>query len=278
MDFRNIKVEPVKPLVGAVVHADKSTLFQPGFAEYALRLLAKHGALVYPKIGLTDQEQLAFTDSIGNRLNFASTVPGGDVAAKDVYTITLDKNVNSEPEYVLGSFYWHTDGACSDIPCSPVTLLSCKRKAEEGGHTEFSNCYAAWEALPPEEKAKLEGLRVVHSVAAAVREIKMPYELSPARREMKHEHPLVMTHKDGRKSLYIGCTADYIVGMDRHQGRVILNRLLEWASYPQFVCRHTWSVGDFAMWDNIGMLHRATPYSADSGRRMHRTSVGALAA
>ena len=90
---------------------------------------------------------------------------------------------------------------------------------------------------------------------------------------MKHEHPLVWTHQDGRKSLLLGCHADYIVGMPHAQGRALLARLIEWAGQPAFSARHTWKKGDFAIWDNTGSMHRALPYSETSGRLMHRTTV-----
>lgn len=271
-----LKVEPIKPAIGAVVHADRAMFADPDFAEQVLELLEKYTALVFPKVGLSDEEQLAFTDKLGDRVNFTRNVPGGDVSLKDVYTITLDPKVNTEPEYVLGSMFWHMDGICSDIPPPKATLLSCRRPPDKGGQTEFANVFAAWEALPEEEKAELEGLRVVHSVTAAVREIATPEELNPERRGMTHEHPLVWTHKSGRKSLLLGCHADYIVGMPKAQSRALLARLLEWAAQPNFTLRHTWSEGDFAIWDNCGALHRALPYAEDSGRRMHRTSLAGV--
>ena len=269
----DIKVEPIKPLLGAVVRCDKATMFEPGFADRIKEILADRGALVFPQLNFTDEEQLAFTDTLGDRLNFTNNVPGSDLSAKDVYTITLDKDVNNENEYVWGSMYWHQDGITSSIPPSPITLLSCKSKAEHGGQTEFSNTAAVFEALSPEEQAKLEKLRVVHTTAAAVREVKSKDQLNPQRAGMEHEHPLVWTRPDGRKALIIGCHADYVVGMDKVAGRLIINRLLEWCSRPEFTIRHQWTVGDFAMWDNCTMLHRAVPYAEDSGRRMHRTSV-----
>jgi alpha-ketoglutarate-dependent taurine dioxygenase len=51
----------------------------------------------------------------------------------------------------------------------------------------------------------------------------------------------------------------------------LLVRLRDWATQPQFVYRHEWAVGDTVIWDNTGTLHRAIPYSADSGRLLHRT-------
>ena len=270
---QDIRVDPIKPKVGAVVHASKEDLLDPAFAPRVIDLLNKHVALVFPKVGLTDEEQLRFTDNLGDRVNFTNRVPGGDLSSQDVYTITLDKTINNEPEYVVGSMFWHGDGITMDIAPPKYTILSCKNPPNKGGQTEFCNTIAAWEALPEEEKADLKDLRVVHSVWAAVRDFMDYDQLNPIRRDIRHEHPLVWTHADGRKSLLVGSHADYVVGMDKGQGRALLARLLEWAAQPDFSCRHTWSQGDLAIWDNCGSLHRALPYAEDSGRRMHRTTV-----
>jgi alpha-ketoglutarate-dependent taurine dioxygenase len=274
----NVIVEPIKQAVGALVRADRSAFRDAEFAQRCLDLVEKHAALVFPRVNLSDEEQLAFTDLLGARVNFTNSVPGGDFSAKDVYTITLDPKVNTDPEYVLGSMFWHMDGIVMNIPPPKVTLLSCKSPPNKGGQTEFANTVAAYAALPEAEKAELAGLRVVHSLVAGVREVLSPDEIDPRRRHFKHEHPLVWTQRSGRKSLLVGCTADYVVGMPKAQGRALLARLLEWCAQPAFTCRHTWQKGDFAMWDNTGALHRALPYAADSGRRMHRTTVAGIEA
>ena len=62
------------------------------------------------------------------------------------------------------------------------------------------------------------------------------------------EHPLVWHHRSGRKSLVLGSTAHYIEGMDQGEGRMILNRLREWATQPQFVYTHHWTEGDLLIW------------------------------
>jgi alpha-ketoglutarate-dependent taurine dioxygenase len=56
-------------------------------------------------------------------------------------------------------------------------------------------------------------------------------------------------------------------------GRALLTRLVEWAAQPDFTYRHHWQEGDLVIWDNPGALHRVVPYTADSGRTMHRTSI-----
>jgi alpha-ketoglutarate-dependent taurine dioxygenase len=83
----------------------------------------------------------------------------------------------------------------------------------------------------------------------------------------------VWTHRTGRKSLVLGASADYVVGMDLDDGRALLAELLERATVADNVYRHKWSVGDTVIWDNRGVLHRAAPYDPDSPREMLRTTV-----
>jgi alpha-ketoglutarate-dependent taurine dioxygenase len=268
-----MQVENIKPKIGSIVRVERSALLDPDVAQRCLELLDERGVLVFPRINLNDKEQLAFTDRLGARVNFTNKVAGGDTASKDVYTITLDPKINNEPEYVLGTYFWHMDGICSDIPPPKASVLSARKVAPKGGQTEFASTYAGYQSLPQDEKAELETLRVLHSVTAAVREVATPESLDPSRRGLKHEHPLVWTHKSGRKSLLIGYTADYVVNLPRAEGRALLARLLEWTAQPDFTYRHQWQEGDLVVWDNTGALHRVIPYAAESGRTMHRTSV-----
>ncbi len=267
-----LNVETIKPEIGAIVHVGRPEIFDKSDAQEYLDLLEKHGALIFPELNLTDEEQLRFTDKLGSRVNFTKSVTGGSPES-DVYQITLDKALNYEPEYVYGTFFWHLDGITSAIAPPKASILSCRNTAPKGGQTQFCNTYAAYDALPEEEKAEIEGLRVVHSVVAAVREVAKPEELDPIKRGFTHEHPLVWTHKSGRKSLLVGYTADYVVGMSKPAGRALLARLLEWTGQPRFTYSHNWKVGDLAIWDNTGALHRVIPYDDDSGRKMHRTSL-----
>jgi alpha-ketoglutarate-dependent taurine dioxygenase len=232
--------------------------------------------LVFPQVNFTDAEQLAFTDLLGGRLNLTSEAT--TAKNEDVYQVTLDKKINRAPEYVPGTFFWHMDGLPVETAPPAATLLSARKLAPAGGQTEFSNTLAAYEHLPAAEKAMVDDLRVVHTVAASLRPIA---DLIPEADKGKlqigvpKEHPLVRTRKDGRKSLVIGSTADTVVGMEVAHGRALLARLVEWAGQPAFTYRHEWQEGDFVIWDNRTAMHRVIPYPSDSGRMMHRTSIAA---
>ncbi len=271
-----LTITPVKPLIGGIATVDKKELLSGQHTDAILHAIEERSVIAFPRLNLTDAEQLQLTDSLGSRVNFTQRVPGGNTSAEGVYTVTLDEDVNNEPEYVLGTFFWHMDGITSPIPPPKATILSARKLAPKGGQTEFASTYAAYEALPPEDKAEIANLRVVHTVVAAVREVATPEDLDEKRRYMKHEQPLVWTHKSGRKSLIIGYTGDYVVGRTPAEGRALLARLLEWTAQPQFCYRHPWQQGDLVIWDNTGALHRVIPYATDSGRTMHRTSLAGL--
>jgi alpha-ketoglutarate-dependent taurine dioxygenase len=100
-----------------------------------------------------------------------------------------------------------------------------------------------------------------------------PEELAIWRSRPSKEQPLVWTHASGRRSLVLDATTSHVVGMTVDEGRTLLNGLVARSTTPERIYRHTWAVGDMVIWDNRGVLHRASPYDEDSPRDMHRTTL-----
>jgi len=273
-----VRIENLKPHIGGVVHVSREQLLDSETIAAIRAALEVRGVLVFPRMSLTAAEQVAFTDRLGKRGNYTRKAPGSGVGAEnDVYTVTLDKSLNSQPEYVLGTFFWHIDGVTINQPLPKATVLTARKLAPSGGQTEFASTYAAYEALPQSDKRALEGLRVIHRMEAALRPVfdQLAEEDLARWRGMSEVmvHPLVWTHQSGRKSLVIGTQADTIVGLPTAHGRALLVRLQEWAAQPAFAYRHEWQEGDLVVWDNCGVMHRVVPYDENSGRRMHRTTI-----
>jgi alpha-ketoglutarate-dependent taurine dioxygenase len=232
-------------------------------------VLDRYGALVFRDLHLDDETQVAFS----RRLGTVEKVGRGD--NPEVFRVTLDPAKNPAAEYLKGTFDWHLDGATEDIPIM-ATLLSAHAVAESGGETEFASTYAAYDDLDEDEQEWALATRVVHTFEAAQRlhnPDPTPEELAWWRKRPAKTHPLVWRHQTGRRSLVLGATASHIEGMDVDEGRAKLDELLTRATVPERVYRHGWSVGDLVIWDNRGVLHRATRYGPSSPRDMHRTTI-----
>jgi alpha-ketoglutarate-dependent taurine dioxygenase len=271
-----IAVEPIKPHIGGIVHVEKAQLCDPGVVQAIRDTLEDRGVLVFPRLGLTDAEQLAFTDAFGQRLNYTSNAPGTTGDESDVYRIALGKGGRLDPEFVLATWFWHMDGVTVDQPLPKATMLSARRLSGTGGQTEFASTFAAYAELPEAEKRALAGLEVIHRLEAAMKFVyrEIPAErLERFRRSPEMVLPLVWTQPDGRKSLVLGTHADEVIGMPYTAGRSLIARLMEWAGQPDFSYSHDWQEGDFVIWNNHGVMHRVVPYADDSGRDMHRTSI-----
>lgn len=242
--------------------------------EAILDALEDNGILVFRGLHLDPETQVEFCQRLG-AIDYSAD---GHHPVAGIYPVTLDKSKNSSAAYLRGTFDWHIDGCTptgDDYP-QKATVLSAKQVAEIGGETEFASSYAAYDSLTDDEKDRFAALRVVHSLEASQRRITpnpTPEQVAQWRSRRTHEHPLVWTHRSGRKSLVLGASADYVVGMDVEEGRALLAELLDRATVPDRVYSHSWSVGDTVIWDNRGVLHRAAPYAPDSQREMLRTTV-----
>ncbi|WP_029114750.1 TauD/TfdA family dioxygenase [Mycobacterium sp. URHB0044] len=242
--------------------------------EAVLDALERNGVLVFRGLNLDPQAQVAFCRRLGE-VDFSAD---GQHPVSGIYPITLDKSKNASAAYLRATFDWHIDGCTplNDEYPQKATVLSAVQVAEAGGETEFASAYGGYDALSEAEKDRFGSLRVVHSLEASQRRVTpdpTPEQLARWRARPTHEHPLVWTHHDGRKSLVLGASADYVVDMDVDEGRALLASLLDRSTGADQVYSHHWSIGDTVIWDNRGVLHRAAPYPPDSPREMLRTTV-----
>ena len=267
---KTLKVAKLTPTVGAeVLDVDLDRIRNdedlPGAVMEALE---EHGILAFRGLNIDDEAQVAFCRKLGEVVSFPSQkIP-------EIFIVSLDPEKNPLAEYLKATVYWHIDGTTDAVPAK-ATLLSAKVLAAQGGETEFASTYASYDDLSDAEKERFAKLRVLHSqvgIQSLVHPNPTPEQLEEWRKKSR-EHPLVWTHSSGRKSLVIGQTVDYVIGMDEDDGRALLDDLNERATAPDRVYRHLWSEGDTILWDNTGVVHRVQPYDPGSRREMHRTTL-----
>ena len=269
-----ISITPISDQMGAsitgITGAEAAT---PEVARQLQGALDEYGVVVLPELNISDDDLAALARLLGEVV----LPPYGALADHpEISPVTRDPALDKLARYREANVNWHIDGTTSDAP-DKMTLLTARRTAENGeGNTEFANTYAAYRALPDDDKALIDGLRVRLSADSAYRKVDPnPSEKAVAQWATvpKSEHPLVWKRQDGRRSLVMGSTAEAVIDMPDDEGQALLRRLLDWATQPEFTLSHSWREGDLVIFDNTGLLHRAMPYSATSPRLMHRATI-----
>ena len=237
----------------------------------------EYAVLVFRDQPFADDEQLAFAKRFDGALH---TKTGSAIVKKNRLgneALTDISNVDESGEllrsddrrrmYSLGNRLWHTDASFQDPP-GRYSMLSAKVVPSVAADTEFADMRAAYDALDAQTKEKLEGLRAHHSIAYS-RKI-LGFEFSEEEQEQLKGavHPVVRTNPcTRRRSLYLASHASRIIDWPVPEGRLLLRDLIEHATQPQFVYRHTWRVGDLVIWDNRATMHRGRPFDDVSHRR-----------
>lgn len=229
---------------------------------------------------ISAEQQVAFSERFGeievNAFNkFA--LPGNP----KVLIVSNIKENGKDIGYADAGSHWHTDMSYTATPPRMTMLYAIEVPEENGkplGDTLFASATAAYDTLPGDTKAKLDGLKATHRFAAKERGVKKPVELTAEQIAKNPDviHPVARTHPiTGRKALYVRageCIG--IPGMPDDEAIPLIKELSDRIIQPEFLYRHQWQIGDVLMWDNAAVQHWAPrDYEWPQRRRMHRTTV-----
>src|SRR5215813_2189514 len=281
-----IEVTPLHPTLGAEVRGVDLT--RPVMPEVFTKIDAafnRYGILVFSDQPVSDEQQLAFSRLFGPlevNPNYAGSKMRLRADVADISNLDPEGQVLARDDrrnlFNIGNQLWHTDSSFKRVPAK-CSLLSARELPAPGpmggGETEFADLRAAWDALPEARKDELEGLVVEHSIFRSRSQIgfadfndEILKQLPPVPQALVRHH-----RYSGRTSLYLASHASHIIGWPVEEGRALIEELVAFATQPQFVYQHCWTVGDLVMWDNRCTMHRGRPYDDTQRRVLHRTTV-----
>ena len=266
-----IAIFPVTPRFAAEIGdidlsqpLDRDTLqaVRDAFATYAV--------LAFPAQNLTTDQHLAFAANFGPLERTVQKALRGeklrvreeiaDIANMDAQGRLWRKDARIRL-FQMGNRLWHTDSSFK-APSGYASLLYARSVAPIGGHTEYADMRAAYDALPEAMKARLRGLIAEHSLLYSRRKLGFtsftPEEelaFAPVHRPLLRRIP-----ESGRLSLYVASHIGRIGGMPDAETDALVAELIAHATQRQFVYTHRWRVGDLVMWDNRCTMHRGTEY------------------
>jgi taurine dioxygenase len=241
---------------------------------------ADHGVVFFRDQVIDEDQHIAFARKLG-RININRFF-----AAHPRYPeIALVLKEPDQRDNIGGG--WHTDHSYDAEPALGSVLVA-RELPSHGGATAFASMYAAYDALPDELRARVEGARAVHSARHVFGSRASAYE---ATRDTRSDgrignataadvlddvvHPVVITHPlSGKRALYVnpGFTTA-IVGLEPDESRAVLGALYAHALDPRFQEEFHWRPGSVALWDNRATWHYAHNDYHGERREMHRITI-----
>jgi len=269
-----LAVRPLTPKLGAEI---SGVTLADGVPDDVFRAIyaafLRYQVLLFPPQDLPPARQVAFGRQFGEVQVHVMSQYHAD-GHPELYRLSnLDANGNPTGHHPdRGTLAWHTDGSWQRVT-GQATIIYGEIVPEIGGETHFCDMYGAYERLDASWKARIAGLRAVHNLdfSRTRRHGEDPMTEEQKRAKPPVDHPIVRTHPEtGRKCLYLGDHAEYILGMPYDEGRVLIEELNALAVHSDLTYEHRWKAGELLVWDNRCVMHRATAYDPATQRRVVR--------
>jgi taurine dioxygenase len=282
-----LTVEPTGAILGATVRGVDlaQPLTEPDFGRILLAL-GQHGVLRFPDQRLDIGDVKRFSELFGE-------IQGNPIREADVTKsypeVGILSNIKENGAYIGSPDAgqdWHTDMSYRDTIGFVNVLYGIRIPRRDGkplGGTEFANMHAAYDGLPQEIKARLDGMTVTHNFEKFwehMRQHKASGRPAMTDEQRKRRppvvHPVFLTHPiTGRRVLY--CNEGYAVRINElslADSDEMLAYLFRYQLEMRFRYKHDWNENDLLIWDHLGTIHRAiADYGPDEIRLMRRCQV-----
>lgn len=275
-----MKLEPMGPKCGVEISGVALASCSEAEMDAIRQAIYEHGVAVFRDQDFSPEDHIAFAERWGG-IDINNYFP-----LQDKYPqIAI---VRKQPDQVTNiGGAWHTDHSYDQIPAMG-SILVARELPPHGGDTLFAHMGAAYDALPDDLKAEIEGLEAFHTADHVYKADGLYAKTDMAGDLRGHDlktgavHPVVIRHPHtGRKLLYVnGAFTIHFVGQTREQSLPLLQRLLAEAVREDNQCRVQWRPGTVTIWDNRTTWHNAMNDYHGHYREMHRITLSgeALAA
>ena len=189
------------------------------------------------------------------------------------YISNKDKFEDGKP-YIPGEGY-HTDHS-NDLRPPKATILHAKLLPSIGGDTQFVNMHLVYNELPLNLKNKIKSLEALHVYQSSLSKRKLMSLTKEIKNQTEVIHPLIKVHPENKKiCLYINpIRIEKIIGLSTKETITLLDELMHYVSKPKNEYRHTWKDGDFVIWDNRILMHKANgDYDMQEERYLYRIMI-----
>jgi alpha-ketoglutarate-dependent taurine dioxygenase len=178
-----------------------------------------------------------------------------------------------------GRLLFHCDNMWARKP-QPAISLYGEKVEPPSAPTRFAGMGHAWQTLPDELKARVEGLEARHGFDGVypnrggdddVLDAAFPASAHSIR-------PVAMRHpRTGQTLLYVSQQAtNELLGVSDEENEELLAALYEHLYRPEYVIDHDWREGDLVVWDNIAVQHGRGTVALEGPERTLRKVTGPM--
>ena len=280
----SLRVTPLGGPLGADIEGvDLSREIDAAALAAILEAWARHLVLRFRGQRLDEDKLMAFSARFGSLDRAPINTAATRLHANPFVLLVSNIVEDGRPIGSLGAYesQWHADMSYKPQPPAGSLLYAVEVPAE-GGDTGFLNMQRAYETLPADLKAAIDGRVCTHdSSLNSAGELRAGHEeVTDPRRAPGAVHPLARAHPvTGRSVLYLGRRRNaYVHGLPLAESEALLDRLWAHAAAQEHAWYQRWRIGDLVLWDNFATVHRRDSFDAGSRRLMLRTQIGARAA
>jgi alpha-ketoglutarate-dependent taurine dioxygenase len=269
--MQDLHIRELSPQLGAQVTGlapdgplDRETL------DRLRALIADRGLLVFPGLRPEARFQTWLAESL-----VARGYPDYDeVLVDEMHQVSNFDKISAIP---IGALMFHSDTMWEIEGCTGIALYG-KVVAPGAIPTMFINTARAWETLPDDLRARVEGRHAIQCQDATDhRRSYVQDDVLVVDFEVKEQLrlPIAYPHpRSGRTLLYVSPQlTHHIDGLDYDESETLLEDLWAHMYAPENVYTHQWNEGDLIVWDNILLQHARPDLNVKGAPRTLRKTL-----
>jgi taurine dioxygenase len=263
----DLVIRRLQPTIGAEIEGvDLSRPISDATRDAIKAAVLKHKVVFFRDQSVNDEQQAAFAARFGPLYTHPSARRHDNISPLHRIAAVDFAAYDRTPDPTSVESGYHTDTSWRLVPAWGAVLRAVTLP-EVGGDTIWVDANLAYQGLPDDLKARLEGLHVTHDFRQALTRNGHDYPIVA--------HPIVRTHREtGQKILWVNFTQrPHVIGLDIADSKALLSDILYHYKKPENQVRFSWRPGSIAFWDNRAAVHYAVRNYGDFPRLLQRVLI-----
>jgi alpha-ketoglutarate-dependent taurine dioxygenase len=263
----DLTIQPLQPTIGAEISGvDLSRPISDPVRDAIKAAVLRYKVVFFRDQSVNDEQHAAFASRFGPLYTHPSTKRHDNIAPLHRIAAADFATYDRTPDPTSVESGYHTDTSWRLAPTWGAVLRAVTLP-DVGGDTIWVDANLAYDGLPDDLKARLEGLHVTHDFRRSLNQLGHDYPIVA--------HPIVRTHREtGQKILWVNFTQrPHVIGLDIAEGKALLNTILHHYKKPENQVRFSWRPGSIAFWDNRAAVHYAVRNYGDFPRLLQRILI-----